>query len=197
MTITTDACPVGGMIEREAAIAAVLSDARLLTRDGIVALIRALPAAQPAQRVASRVEYSDGALDEVVTDAGMHLERMSKKGWFLTGLRSDGTEIAIWFRGKVTLVEERDWNAYAAGGPITGAEPAAQDGGEVERLQAERDALRAEVEALRGVIAARCTFCNGTGVRGGSGGTGGAQTTLWHCDHGLAALRAQQAGEDK
>ena len=56
----------------------------------------------------NRVEYDDkGQLDEVVTDAGMHLERMSNKGWFLAGQRSDGTEIAIWFRGKVTLVEER------------------------------------------------------------------------------------------
>lgn len=56
----------------------------------------------------NRVEYDDeGMLDEVVTDAGMHLERMSGKGWFLTGQRSDETEIAIWFEGKVILVEER------------------------------------------------------------------------------------------
>ena len=56
----------------------------------------------------NRVEYDEaGQLDEVVTDAGMHLERMSDKGWFLAGQRSDGSSIAIWFKGKITLVEER------------------------------------------------------------------------------------------
>ena len=56
----------------------------------------------------NRVQYDDdGQLDEVVTDAGMHLERMSEHGWFLVGQRSDGSEIAILFRGKVVLVEER------------------------------------------------------------------------------------------
>jgi len=56
----------------------------------------------------NRVEYDDdGELDEIVTDGGMHLERMSKKGWFLSGSRADGSSIAIWFRGKVTMVEER------------------------------------------------------------------------------------------
>lgn len=54
-----------------------------------------------------RVEYDDkGQLNEVVTDAGMHLERTST-GWFLSGQRSDGTAIAIWLTGKVVLIEER------------------------------------------------------------------------------------------
>ena len=58
--------------------------------------------------MSNRVEYDeDGYLDEVVTDAGMHLERMSDRGWFLAGQRADGSEIAIWFTGKIALVEER------------------------------------------------------------------------------------------
>lgn len=64
----------------------------------------------------NRVQYDDdGQLDEVVTDAGMHLERMSEHGWFLAGHRADGSSIAILFRGKVTLVEDRP-------APITGDE---------------------------------------------------------------------------
>lgn len=56
----------------------------------------------------NRVEYDDDDnLDEVVTDAGMHLERLNNKRWFLSGHRSDGTEIVIWFKGDVTMVEER------------------------------------------------------------------------------------------
>ena len=62
--------------------------------------------------MSNRVEYDDNELDEVVTDAGMHFERMSNKGWFLSGQRSDGSEIAIWIRGKVILVEE--WPAPPA-----------------------------------------------------------------------------------
>ena len=47
-----------------------------------------------------RVEYDhDGELDEVVTDAGMHLERLDSETWFLSGARSDGSSIAIWFTG--------------------------------------------------------------------------------------------------
>ena len=61
--------------------------------------------------VINRVEYDeDGQIDEAVTDAGMHLERMSEKGWFICGHRSDGSSIAIWFKGKITLVEERPVN---------------------------------------------------------------------------------------
>lgn len=56
----------------------------------------------------NRVEYADdGQLDEVVTDGGMHLERLSERGWFLSGHRKDGSEFCIWFEGKVTLIEER------------------------------------------------------------------------------------------
>lgn len=61
-----------------------------------------------ADRAPNRVEYDDlGRLDEVLTDAGMHLERLSDKGWYLSGLRSDGTEIVITITGRVTSVEER------------------------------------------------------------------------------------------
>ena len=51
-----------------------------------------------------------------MTDAGMHFERMSDNGWFLSGQRSDGSEIAIWIRGKVTLVEERPASRVVEGG---------------------------------------------------------------------------------
>ncbi len=56
-----------------------------------------------------RVERNpDGTLDEVVTMGGAHLEQMSKKGWFLECTRVDGTSIAIWFTGKITMTEERE-----------------------------------------------------------------------------------------
>lgn len=55
----------------------------------------------------NRVEYDeDGLLDEVVTDGGMHLERMSDGGWFLSGQRLDGSQVVIYLTGKVDLVEE-------------------------------------------------------------------------------------------
>lgn len=55
----------------------------------------------------NRIEYDDnGELDEVVTDGGMHLERMSDGGWFLAGHRRDGSQIVIYFTGRVNLVEE-------------------------------------------------------------------------------------------
>ena len=58
-------------------------------------------------RSANRVDYNpDGTLDEIVTDAGVHLEHMGGKRWFLGAARSDGTEIRVWFDGKVTLVED-------------------------------------------------------------------------------------------
>ena len=54
-----------------------------------------------------RVEYDDdGELDEIVAGKA-HLERMSKKGWFLSMTRDDGTSICVWFHGKVTSVEDR------------------------------------------------------------------------------------------
>jgi len=61
----------------------------------------------PRPRSANRVDYNpDGTLDEIVTDAGVHLEHMGGKRWFLSAARSDGTEIRVWFDGKVTMVEE-------------------------------------------------------------------------------------------
>ena len=56
----------------------------------------------------NRIEWDDdGNLDEVVTDGGAHLERMSKKNWFLNCVRADGSEFCVWFHGKVTMTEER------------------------------------------------------------------------------------------
>lgn len=61
----------------------------------------------------NRVTYDDGKdgpehLDEIVTDAGAHLERLDRNRWFLALQRSDGTEICLWFKGKVTMIEERE-----------------------------------------------------------------------------------------
>lgn len=54
------------------------------------------------------VEYgSDGLLDEVVTDAGMHFEDLGGGNLFLCGYRSCGSSIAIHLTGRVALVEER------------------------------------------------------------------------------------------
>lgn len=56
----------------------------------------------------NRVEYgSDGLLDEVVTDAGMHLENIGENQLFLCGYRADGSSIALHIEGRVSLVEER------------------------------------------------------------------------------------------
>lgn len=58
---------------------------------------------------ANRVTYDpDGTLDEVVTDAGAHLENLSPKTWFLSMQRSDGTGICIWFTGRITMIEEQE-----------------------------------------------------------------------------------------
>ena len=71
----------------------------------------------PGNGARNRVEYDDaGMLDEVVTDAGIHLERMSDNGWFLSGQRSDGSEIAVWIKGKVVAVEERPAIRVVEGG---------------------------------------------------------------------------------
>ncbi len=56
----------------------------------------------------SRIQYDDdGSLDEIVTDGGAHLERMSDNGWFLNCVRADGSSFAIWFDGKIIDTEER------------------------------------------------------------------------------------------
>lgn len=66
------------------------------------------PTAGSGQEITNRIEYdANGHLDEVVTNGGAHLERMSKKGWFLSCMRQDGSSFAIWFRGKITLTENR------------------------------------------------------------------------------------------
>jgi hypothetical protein len=56
----------------------------------------------------NRVDYNDkGLLDEVVTDAGMHLEVLGEDTVYLCGHRKDGSTIAIYLTGRVSLVEER------------------------------------------------------------------------------------------
>jgi hypothetical protein len=56
----------------------------------------------------NRIEFNnDGSLDEVVTDGGAHLEHMGGKHWFLNCVRADGSSFAIWFKGKITLTEDR------------------------------------------------------------------------------------------
>ena len=65
--------------------------------------------------MADRVQLDDdGSLDEVVA-GGAHLERLSKKSWFLSMARVDGSEFCVWFRGKIEMTEER--------GPRKGKEP--------------------------------------------------------------------------
>jgi hypothetical protein len=55
-----------------------------------------------------RVEWdSGGQLDEIVALGGAHLERMSKRSWFLNCIRADGSSLAIWLDGIVTMTEER------------------------------------------------------------------------------------------
>ena len=57
----------------------------------------------------NRVQYDDdGSLDEVVTDGGAHLEHLGGREYYLSCGRADGTSIAIWFTGKITMTEERD-----------------------------------------------------------------------------------------
>lgn len=58
--------------------------------------------------MSNRVTYDDkGRLDEVVTDAGAHLERLSRDTWFLSMERSDGSSFCVWFHGHAVLTEER------------------------------------------------------------------------------------------
>ena len=57
----------------------------------------------------NRIEHDDkGELDEVCTDGGAHLERMSERGWFLQMDRADGSTFCVWIEGRVTLTEERE-----------------------------------------------------------------------------------------
>ncbi|GHB47726.1 hypothetical protein GCM10007094_41270 [Pseudovibrio japonicus] len=56
----------------------------------------------------NRVDYDDqGNLEGVVTNGGMHLERMDDNGWFLSCLREDGSELCIHFKGEIESTEER------------------------------------------------------------------------------------------
>lgn len=59
--------------------------------------------------LSERVLFDDhGKLDEIVTcGRGAHLERMDKNRWFLNLERADGSSIAVWIDGSVTLFEER------------------------------------------------------------------------------------------
>ena len=54
------------------------------------------------------IKYDDdGGLEEVSTSGGCHLERLSKKRWFLSCIRADGSEFVVYFKGKVEMTEER------------------------------------------------------------------------------------------
>lgn len=64
-----------------------------------------------------RITFDDGHqgecafLDEVVTEGGAHLEALDsdKKGskrWFLSLVRSDGTTVRLWIKGRVTMIED-------------------------------------------------------------------------------------------
>lgn len=55
----------------------------------------------------TRLTYTVGTLDELVTDAGCHLERMGDREWCLIASRSDGSEVVVHLTGRVTGVEER------------------------------------------------------------------------------------------
>jgi hypothetical protein len=62
----------------------------------------------------NRVDYVKGrGLDEAVTDGGAHLERIGKGRWFLDCIRADGSSLAVWIDGYVTLTEERPAPASA------------------------------------------------------------------------------------
>lgn len=55
-----------------------------------------------------RVTFDErGRLDEIVTTGGAHLERIGKRRWFLECTRADGSSVCLWFRGEVTMTEER------------------------------------------------------------------------------------------
>ena len=70
-----------------------------------------------------RITYDDaGDLDEVVAGTA-HLERMSKKKWFLAMRRADGSEVAIWFCGTISLVEERPAPTTGPNAPDRGETP--------------------------------------------------------------------------
>ena len=55
-----------------------------------------------------RTTYNDdGTLDEIVVAGGAHLEHMDKNRWFLLMTRRNGSQIAVWFKGDITVTEER------------------------------------------------------------------------------------------
>lgn len=77
----------------------------------IAALAAAIEARlkEKGQQVQNRIEYDEnGELDEIVTDGGAHLERMSTRYWFLECHRKDGTSVALWIEGKILDMEERE-----------------------------------------------------------------------------------------
>lgn len=61
----------------------------------------------------NRIQLNDdGSLDEVVTDGGAHLEHMGDDDWFLCCERADGTALAVWINGKITMTEDRDAGGF-------------------------------------------------------------------------------------
>lgn len=49
-----------------------------------------------------------GHIDEVVSDGGGHLERLSTNVWFMNLVNADGSSVAVWLHGKITMFENRE-----------------------------------------------------------------------------------------
>lgn len=88
-----------------------------------------LEAAMPSRATDNRVSYrGKGRIDEIVTDAGGHLEHLGAGRWFLSLQRTDGTSCAVWIEGKITGIEEREApTCRSCGSVITPNDPS--DGG--------------------------------------------------------------------
>lgn len=102
-----------------------------------------------------------------LTDEGdrVYLESTNHADW-LRDLDEEWSGFKVMGEDPSTLIEERDaWKRRA-------------------------EKAEAEVAKLRAHVAATCRMCNGTGIRGGSGGTNPPRAETWPCDHGLSALTA-------
>jgi hypothetical protein len=63
-----------------------------------------------------RCAFENGKLDEIVSTAGAHLERIGSSKWFLSFQHADGSETALWFtsRDLPALLEKRGARAIAS-----------------------------------------------------------------------------------
>lgn len=123
----------GDLIEREATISAILHDARLLSRDGIVSIIRALPtAAQDAD-----LEMLHGTLGGITVPSIMHGDNLSI------------TLCTAYDNPDQDADDETGWTPDAISGKesVLSAIKAHYDPA-LRKLTADRDALKAEKEKL-------------------------------------------------